>query len=96
MSVKTGQEAYLSLFHNKDQLRQLFQSQGWKLIINYLSEQKENEAEALAYMTNIDLVAIGKRQGKIQTIDAVLGLPEHIDQYKSVEDSNKLKPISNR
>lgn len=48
----------------------------------------------MAYASNIDLVIYGRNQGKIQMVDAILGLREMIDAYKLNTKTGKIEPIN--
>lgn len=65
-------------------MKPLFQSPEWTQIIDYLRDEKDVSLESLSTIILDSKSTIQKAsilQGKIQTLDAIIDLPEILDSY---------------
>lgn len=77
---REGQEAFQRLIRNKAGILQLFQSEAGKVLIEYLLSEKNSALDDIIYVpSETSQHRISRLQGKIQMIDAILGLAATLD-----------------
>jgi hypothetical protein len=61
-----------------------------KILIDYLNSERDAALEELEYANSLDWLKVGKLQGKAQTIDAILNLPETVKMRLISEEKGEI------
>jgi hypothetical protein len=74
----------------KDKIKELFQSEAGKLVVEYLQLQRQNNLDRLAYNKN-DEYSQGKLQGEISGYNEILGMEHDLSKWLVKEDKLQMK-----
>jgi uncharacterized protein YdcH (DUF465 family) len=83
----------VKLFKAKDKIKELFQSEAGKLVVEYLQILRQYNLESLAYSSFLEDNGsrVGKLQGEIRGYDEVIDCIKNLEKYELKEDKLQLK-----
>lgn len=76
-------------------MQQLFQTEGWGILISYLNEEKNAKVGQIIYNPPSEQL-VNLNRGAVQTIDAIIQMPEHLAQYRIGENQRLVAVKSER